>query len=321
MEKIINFSGLGFEIGQMKRGLTCSPVSARNYFSILNNAGITLLDRGDVLQDETISKVKFFSESDLKNIHWNKYQQAFLKTLSLLEENIPLINWGGDHSVAMASVGAFSHCYKDGYVIWIDAHADLNLPSQSLSGNLHGMPMAVLLNLENIAGYHFKWIKQYLDPKKIIYIGLRDLDPFEQGIINSLGIKAFTYTDVEKIGINSVVEEILTIVNDQPLHISFDIDSVDPTYAPSTGVPVERGLSPVDLEYLARMFYQKLNIRSVDIVEINPMIGTSLEVDQTYITAFHFLKSLFTHNTNGDLYENMGTRSQTKCFNEMEWSL
>jgi len=305
----------------MQRGLVSSPLSARNYFYILKNVGLKLVDRGDLFQEELSSRVKIFSESDLKKIQWNKYQQAYLKTISLLHENSPLINWGGDHSVAISTVGAFTHCFNDGHVIWIDAHADLNLPSKSLTGNLHGMPLAVLLNLEGIANDHFKWITRTLNPKKLIYLGLRDLDPFERNIIAELGIKAFYFEDIQREGIEVVAQQIIETVKDHPVHISFDIDSVDPQFAPSTGVPVEKGLTLLDLDVLGKIFFQNLNIRSVDVVELNPLLGTRLEVDQTFITAFIFLKSIFTHINPGDQYEGMGKRDQAKRFDEMEWGL
>lgn len=305
----------------MKRGLVSSPLSARNYFYILRNVGLNLVDRGDLFQEELSSRVKIFSESDLKKIQWNNYRLAYTKTISLLKENIPLISWGGDHSVAISTVGAFTHCFNDGYVVWIDAHADLNLPSKSLTGNLHGMPLAVLLNLEGIASYHFKWIRKALDPKKLIYLGLRDLDAFERNIIAELGIKAFYFEDIQREGIEVVAQQIAETIKDHPVHISFDIDSVDPQFAPSTGVPVEKGLRPHDLDLLGKSFFHNLNIRSVDVVEVNPLLGTGLEIDQTFITAFIFLKSIFTHINPGDLYESMGKRDQAKRFDEMEWGL
>lgn len=321
MENSINFSGLSIEVGQMERGLISSPIYARNFFYILKNIGLNLVDRGDLFQEELSSRVKIFVESDLKKIHWNNYHQAYSKTISLLQENTPLINWGGDHSVAISTVGAFTHCFNDGYVIWIDAHADLNLPSKSLTGNLHGMPLAVLLNLEGVANDHFKWITQTLNPKKLIYLGLRDLDPFEKNTIAELGIKAFYFEDIQRNGIDFVAQQIVETVKDHPVHISFDIDSVDPQFAPSTGVPVEKGLTPIDLDILGKTFFLNLNIRSVDVVELNPLLGTRLEVDQTFITAFIFLKSIFTHIYPGDHYESMGKRDQTKRFDEMEWGI
>ena len=225
---------------------------------------------------------------------------------------------GGDHSIAIATVGAFVRNHLDGYVIWIDAHADLNLPSFSLTGNLHGMPMSILLNLNNVSSYNFKWLEQYLSPEKLIYIGLRDLDPFEEDIIQKLKIKNFTRRSIRKIGIENVINEICQIVNDSPVHISFDIDSVDPRVAPSTGVPVNDGLSLDELHLLAVRF-SEFNLQSVDMVELNPSLGTQLQVDQTFITAMNFLKNLFTYP--GGFYERMGKRIETDDTLKMEWSI
>lgn len=317
MKKKINYSGLGIELGQMHRGLTSSPEKAKEYFSILENAGLEIHDRGSLVQPQLHSKVKFFNESDLKKINWDYYFEAFEKTKNLLGENV-LLNWGGDHSVAMSTVGAFVSTFPDGYVLWIDAHADLNLPSYSLTGNLHGMPMAILLNLNNISNYHFKWLETFLNPEKLIYIGLRDLDPFEEETIERLNIKAFTRRRVRKWGIENVLNEIIHTVKDSPIHISFDIDSVDPRIAPSTGVPVNDGLSAQDLQAMGARFSQ-CNLKSIDMVELNPSLGSSLQVDQTYITAMHFLKTLLAYP--GGFNESMGERIKTDDSVKMEWTI
>lgn len=320
MNKKIHYSGLGIELGQMHRGLTASPEKAKEYFNILENAGLEIQDCGSLGQSQFQPKVKFFNESDLKKIKWDYYFEAFEKTKSLLEghdKNI-LLNWGGDHSVAMSTVGAFVSTYIDGYVIWIDAHADLNLPSYSLTGNLHGMPMAILLNLNNISNYHFKWLNKFLNPEKLIYVGLRDLDPFEEESIEKLNIKAFTRRRVRKWGIENVLNEIIHTIKDHPVHISFDIDSVDPRIAPSTGVPVNDGLSAEDLHSIGTRLSQ-CNLKSIDMVELNPSLGTSLQVDQTFITAMHFLKTLLTYP--GGFNESMGERTKTDDSFKMEWTI
>jgi arginase len=238
-----------------------------------------------------------------------------------LEDKTPLLNWGGDHSIALSTVGAFTYHYQDGYVIWIDAHADLNLPSKSLTGNFHGMPLAVLLNLEGIADKHFKWLKKTLDPKKLIYIGLRDLDAYELSIINSLQIKTYFNKDILKTGLDHIAQEISAQTHGHPLHISFDIDSIDPIFAPSTGVPVDYGLTPDDLNILSEKLFKNSIIPSMDIVEINPDLGTSVQVEQTYLIAFNFLKSIFKNNYQGEFYDGMGKRDQGKHNSQMEWSL
>lgn len=314
---LLNFSGIGCEMGQMHRGLAASCVKASEYFSILENAGIDVVHRG-VLMQERYSRMKFFNESDIKKMKWDFFENVFEKTLGLLSEESLLLNWGGDHSVTLSTVSAFVNQFSEGYVIWIDAHADLNLPSYSLTGNLHGMPLSLLLNLNDIGRYNFKWMKTFLKPEKLVYLGLRDLDPFEQETIDKLGISAFTRKQIRQMGIDAVIDEILGKIGDAPVHISFDIDSVDPRLAPSTGVPVGDGLSDEELQKLAMRFRSSLDIRSVDMVEINPSIGNTLQVDQTFITAMHFLKNLFAHP--GGFDESMGERIEAKYSSQMERS-
>jgi arginase len=321
MYNFLNFSGIGIEIGQSKKGLTSSAEYARNYFSILKNAGFSVNDFGDVSLSPSVNTIKFFSEKDLKHFSWKDFQIAQSKCKTLLELNEPLINWGGDHSVAISTVSAFTTKYPHGHVIWIDAHADLNLPSKSLSGNLHGMPLSILCNLEDISKFHFKWIHNYLDPKKLIYVGLRDIDPFEMEMIEKLGITYFTSNEVKQVGMHVVAKKIKDIVKGTPVHISFDIDSVDPSLAPATGLHIPNGLSIEDLLILGQTCFHHFNLTSVDILEINPTLGTMLEIDQTYITAFYFLRSLFSHTQLGDNYESISKKLQTTNINEMEWGL
>ncbi len=321
MNNFINFSGLGIELGQSKRGFNSSPQFARNYFSILKNSGIEISDFGDINSYKTTPSEKIFSVLDIKNFQWDIYKQAQDKTRFLLGFNTPLINWGGDHSVALSTVSAFSSKHANGYVLWIDAHADLNLPNQSLTGNFHGMPLAVLCNLENISTYYFQWLISNIEPQKIIYLGLRDLDPFEIDTIKRLGILYYTSEDVRLKGMDTISEEIVSLIGRSPLHISFDIDSVDPGHAFSTGVPVPMGLNPEDLEILGRKCFKNTAIKSVDVVEINPQIGSVLQVDQTYITAFYFLRSLLTHTDQGDMHDSISKKFQTTNINEMEWGL
>ena len=322
MKKEINFSGIGFEVGQTVLDLSQSTKMARNYFPACRSDGLAFIDCGDVSFQNNKRPIKICSDNDLLKIEWNNYEQAYLKTLNLLKEKKPLLNWGGDHSIAISTVGAFADLFPDGFVIWIDAHADINLPNQSLSGNFHGMPLAVLLNLENIATENFKWLGKSLMPKNLIYIGLRDVDPFELSIIESLNIKSYFYSDIYNLGMRNIAKEILAITSGHPVHVSFDIDSIDPYFAPSTGVPVTNGLTPNELNTLGEQLLSHSNIKSIDIVEVNPVLGTEDQVDQTYLIAFNFLKSIFNNNFyQGESCDVMGKRIQGKYSTQMEWSL
>ena len=314
MKTVIQFSGLSFEVGQFKSGLVNSGIRARGYFNYLFEQGIEMLDHGDIAIPNRNEKIKVYSESDLPKIEWGKYHDAFLKTRRLMDSPLPILNWGGDHSIAIATCGAFIDQNPEGYILWIDAHADLNLPEYSLSGNIHGMPLAILLNLNGICAKHFKWITKFLNPKKLIYIGLRDIDPYELSVIESLEIKAFHYRDVQKFGMSVIAKKILEITKGNPIHVSFDIDSVDPVFAPSTGVPVKLGLTPNDLDILGEELLKKSEVRSLDIVEVNPELGNQAQVDRTYSIAFSFLRSVFKNNYQGDHHDGINERNSREQF-------
>lgn len=178
-------------------------------------------------------------------------------------------------------------------MVWIDAHADTNLPPSSPSGNLHGMPLAILMNVENIAENFFPWIKKFLSPEKIIYVGLRDVDFHEKELIKKKNIRFYSADHVRQRGMRAVADEILAITKDNPLHISFDIDSVCPKYAPATGLHVPDGLTPQDLFTLGTRLSVHSNITSMDVVEINPAIGTKEEIFKTNLMALSFVRWTF----------------------------
>ena len=130
--------------------------------------------------------------------------------------------------------------YPDACVVWVDAHADINTVETTGSGNIHGMPVAFLLGLGSKVE-EYSWIKPVLKANRLVYIGLRDVDAGEKAILKEHGIKAFSMHEVDKYGIGKVVEMALDHVNPErklPIHLSFDVDSLDPTVAPSTGTPV-----------------------------------------------------------------------------------
>ena len=196
--------------------------------------------------------------------------------------------------MALSTVSAFTYHYSNGYVLWIDAHADLNLPDASLTKNLHGMPVSFLLNLQGISELKQFWMKNFLDPQRLIYVGLRDLDPFETETLQKLKIKYFTSEQVKTLGMAAVSQMISDYIGESPLHISFDIDSLDPLHAPSTGLNVEAGLTLTEVVQLGSTLKNK-DLKSIDVVEINPCIGSVQDVYVTNLSAHLFVESLRTH--------------------------
>ena len=179
MTKKIDFLGLGQQSGQELNGTMYAPDS---YLSFLQrgNGNVSRFTSHGIIRNSLAGVQKLNSNGEIENFNFDFYSEAFFRLLKMYEKQNLVLNWGGDHSVALSTVSAFAYHYSNGYVLWIDAHADLNLPDHSITKNLHGMPMSLLLNLEEIAAKKLFWIKNFIDPQKLIYVGLRDLDPFEQ---------------------------------------------------------------------------------------------------------------------------------------------
>jgi len=191
-----------------------------------------------------------------------------------------VLTMGGDHSVAMGSISGILASRPNLGVVWVDAHADINDPSSSPSGNIHGMPVSFLSGLVDPSPFPGAgWLVDAprLDLSRLVYIGLRDLDPGEREIIRRLKLKAFSMQHIDRYGIAKVMEMTLDHLAKTPcsLHLSFDIDAVDPSLAPSTGTTVKGGLSYREASYLCEEMAASKMLGSMDIVEVNPL----LEVD------------------------------------------
>lgn len=289
----VYFSGLGIEVGQTKKGLAQSPTAARQFLK--HYANFDIVDLGDI-QWHFQQPLSFLSAKDLGIFkHTTPLEKAYLKTIKLLGSSLcPLLNWGGDHSMAIATVGAFKKIHPRGKVLWIDAHADLNVPDFSLSGSLHGMPLGLLFNFEKSFKNQLPWLEQdLLQPEDLIYFGVRDLDPYEQEIIEHHSITCYSYKHIQERGIETCLDEIKKLIGSAPLHVSFDIDSVDPELAPATGVLVSGGLNRQDLVKLAELIKNLKSLKSLDVAEINPSLGNAAQTHSTFASALLFLNSIF----------------------------
>lgn len=206
-----------------------------------------------------------------------------------------VLTLGGDHSIAIGTVSGTAKATRERLgremaVIWVDAHADINIPEASPSGNIHGMPVAFLTGLaEEKREDIFGWLKaeQRLSLKRLVYIGLRDVDITEKKILREHGIKAFSMHDIDRYdshareremrygrlildrdGIGRVMELALGhIGNDTPIHLSFDVDALDPQWAPSTGTPVRGGLTLREGDYIAECVHETGSLVAMDLVD------------------------------------------------------
>ena len=193
-----------------------------------------------------------------------------------------VLTLGGDHSIAIGTISGTSKAIRERIptkeiaVIWVDAHADINTPETSDSGNVHGMPVAFLTGLASSDRADiFGWLEknQLIDVSKLVYIGLRDVDRLEKKILRDNKIKAFSMHDIDKHGIGRVVEMALAhIGSDTPIHLSFDVDALDPQWAPSTGTPVRGGLTLREGDFIAESVHETGQLVAMDLVEVNPSL-------------------------------------------------
>ncbi|KAK4150997.1 hypothetical protein C8A00DRAFT_45718 [Chaetomidium leptoderma] len=198
-----------------------------------------------------------------------------------------VLTLGGDHSIAIGTVAGTASAVRerlgrDIAVIWVDAHADINTPETSDSGNVHGMPVSFLTGLaREEKDEFFGWLKDEhrISVKKLVYIGLRDVDAEEKKILRENGIKAFSMFDIDRHGIGRVMEMALAhIGNDTPIHLSFDVDALDPTWAPSTGTPVRGGLTLREGDFICECVHQTGSLVAVDLVEVNPSLASEKDM-------------------------------------------
>lgn len=221
----------------------------------------------------------------------------------LQEGRFPLI-LGGDHSIGIGSLTGILRTRPDTGIIWVDAHADLNTPHTSGSGNFHGMPLGLLMDhpLKSPAqNFDFSTLPgfEFLDnqgprivPEQLVYVGLRDVDPTERVWIQQLGIKAFTMSDIDHLGIGTVMNNVLEHLKDRPLHLSYDIDSVDPLLAPATGTTVRGGLTYREAHFVAEFVAQSGDLASAEIVEVNPSLSNDDGANETVELGLQLITSL-----------------------------
>jgi len=193
--------------------------------------------------------------------------------------NFPL-TLGGDHSIAAATIGALVKAYPNLAVIWVDAHADANTPETSPSLHYHGMPAAHVMGWFSKPLAGFEWLKTQLPESRLAYIGLRDIDADEGRLLQNSGAHIFTMQDVDRHGIAQVMSMALSKIDpysQRPLHLTLDIDGIDPIAAPGTGTLARGGLSYRETHYICEEMASTNRLVGLDLVEVNPLVDTLLE--------------------------------------------
>jgi arginase len=212
---------------------------------------------------------------------------------ALSSKKVPLV-LGGDHSVAAGTVAGVSKHFRrkkqEIGLLWIDAHADMNTPETSPSGNVHGMPLACCIGLgppelTNLFGYSPK-----VNPRKTVLVGLRDVDELEKEHVHAAGVRAFTMRDIDERGLRSVMDEAFRIASDGTagFHLSLDMDWVDPQFAPGVGTPVRGGATYREAHLAMELICDFGRMVSMEVVEVNPAID---EVNRTADLAVEMIMS------------------------------
>ncbi|WP_407815618.1 arginase [Staphylococcus aureus] len=278
--KAIDIIGAPSTFGQRKLGVDLGPTAIRyaGLISRLKQLDLDVYDKEDI-KVPAVNIEKFHSEQKgLRNYdEIIDVNQKLNKEVSASIENnrFPLV-LGGDHSIAVGSVSAISKHYNNLGVIWYDAHGDLNIPEESPSGNIHVMPLRILTGEgpKELLELNSNVIK----PENIVLIGMRDLDKGERQFIKDHNIKTFTMSDIDKLGIKEVIEntiEYLKSRNVDGVHLSLDVDALDPLETPGTGTRVLGGLSYRESHFALELLHQSHLISSMDLVEVNPLIDSN----------------------------------------------
>ena len=292
MPSSIRLIGVPMDLGQSRRGVDMGPSALRyaGLASRLRKLGHTVEDCGnipvpvrDTLSREARDGMDFLPPViEACQLIYEEGKKAVAAGC------IPLFI-GGDHSIAVGTVGGVTHQTPSG-LLWIDAHSDFNTPESSPSGNIHGMPLAALMGLGHLELVNLGRPGPKLKPSEVVLIGVRDLDATEKVLLKESRIGIYSMSDIDERGIAAVIKEALARLQHlQRLHVSLDMDSLDPMDAPGVGTPVAGGLTYREAHLLMEIIAGAGCVSSIDVVEINPILD---ERNHTAEIAAELLASL-----------------------------
>jgi len=205
------------------------------------------------------------------------------------EEGLVPIVMGGDHSIAIGTIAGLSAHYRAKKrtlgVVWIDAHSDFNTRETTPSGNIHGMPLAVCVGIGAPELIELYGPSPKVDPRNVVAIGIRDVDPLEKQNLRDHQILTYTMSDIDRLGMFTVIDEAIERLSARcdTLHISFDVDSLDPEFAPGVGTPVKGGLQYRELHLLMETLAASKMVGSIEVVEVNPILDRANETSEVAV--------------------------------------
>ena len=284
MTRTVHIIGVPLDLGGGRRGVDMGPSALRiaGIGEQIAALGCSVLDKGNlpVPIRETLephhADRRYIDE--IARVCSALYDTA----LATLRDGAVPVVLGGDHSLAAGSVSATAAFARGAHhlpvgLIWVDAHGDMNTPSSSESGNVHGMPLAALLGREPAELSQLGGFAPKVTPERVVLIGIRNLDDHEKQIVRAAGVHVFTIKDIDRNGIAAVMEQAIAIATrgTAGVHVSFDLDVCDPTIAPGVGTPVKGGLDYREAHMVMEMLADSEQLLALDMVEVNPVLDVA----------------------------------------------
>jgi arginase len=269
--------GAALDLGSGRRGVDMGP-SAIRYALLgerIEELGLSVHDHGNV----RTGMVEALDEGDPSARYWSAIKRTCEEladhvAATVSDGEMPLV-LGGDHSIAIGTLGGLARAHAaPGGVLWMDAHTDINSPTTSPSGNVHGMPLAVALGLANDPRFESSaWPLPMIVEQHTALVGVRSVDSGERARLRELGLRVFTMEDVDRRGMRDVMEEAISIASGAPfMHVSLDMDVLDPDQAPGVGTPVRGGITYREAHLAMEMLATSGKMSSLEVVEVNPVL-------------------------------------------------
>jgi len=280
----ITIIGAPMDLGAGRRGVDMGPSAIRKagLHDMLRRLGHEVVDAGDLFIHISESlEVKEPALRFLDEILTSCRTLADKVEEAALAGRIPVV-LGGDHSIALGTIAGVCRAAKRVGVVYVDAHGDFNTPDTSPSGNIHGMPLAAAMGLGDPRLVGIGPRQPMLRKEDVALMGIRDIDPAEARLIRDFGLAAHTVRHVDEIGMKAVVDDCVARATRDTdwLHVSFDMDAIDPAYAPGTGTPVSGGITEREAHLAMEILADSGKVRSIEVVETNPILDNGNQTGQ-----------------------------------------
>jgi arginase len=299
LPKNIAVLGAGIEIGASQRGTLMGPAALRTagLLTLLDGLGFAVEDHGDL----SVAEVAELDDAVPENTKHYREIQRWVRSLSarayeLAHSGVIPIFVGGDHSLSMGSInGVARHCRETGrdlFVMWLDAHADYNTPYTTITGNMHGMSGAFLCGEPGLDGLLGNEPRASIDSSRLELFGTRSIDKLEKDLVHQRRISIADMRQIDQFGVGVLMRRVIDKVkaSDGVLHLSFDVDFLDPDVAPGVGTTVPGGATYREAHLIMEMLHDSGLVRSLDIVELNPFLDVR---GRTARTVVELIGSLF----------------------------